>query len=166
MNKKGKPRNLPMSVWTHIAKCGLLALAALLAGCAGESSLEEGSDVRSAYGSGRFSPTLHIQQVKSPIAREKVVPVITAPEVFALYVPGHVDLDRDMYVGEHWLFVKMRESNWNLPNGNSAEISKKLVTSKEAASISNMRLAVSRIEGIGRIAVPHEKREYINGKEK
>jgi len=167
MNSKARPRNLPMSAWTRIAKCVPLALAALLAGCAGHSGLEEGSDVHSAYAAGR-KPTLYIQDAKSPIARDKIVPVITAPEVFALYVPGHVDRDRDMYVGEHWLFVKMRESNWNLPNGDSAETSKKPVTSKGVAAISVLRLAVPRVEGVGRILVPHEKAkwEYINGNNK
>jgi len=155
--------NRPMGDWMRIARTGLLALPAILVGCAGGGGLEKGSDVRSVYAAGN-RPTLHVRDATSPIATEKVVPVVTAPEVFALYVPGHVDRDRDMYVGEHWLFVKLRESTWNFSKN-----VQKPVTPEGPADMNKLRLAVPRIEAVGRILVPHEKakdtkREYINGR--
>lgn len=162
MNRARK-ENLPMSVWTRIARTGLVVVATALAGCAGSGNLEEGSDVRSVYAAGRMTrPTLHVRDAKSPIATEKIVPVVTAPEVFALYVPGHVDAERDMYVGEHWLFVKLRESTWNFSKNEQ-----KPVTPRRAADMDKIRTSLPRLEGIDRILVPHEKakkRESINGK--
>lgn len=154
--------NRPMSDWMRIARTGLLVLPALMLGCASHNQSERGSDVRSVYAEGR-RPTLHVLDARSPIAAQKVVPVVTAPEVFALYVPGHVDRDRDMYVGEHWLFVKLRESTWNFSRKDQ-----KPVPPGGPADMNKIRRSLPRLEGIDRILVPHEKkkakREYINGK--
>ena len=48
----------------------------------------------------------------SPIRRAMEVPVLTAPEVFAVYVPSHLDRERDLLVGEHWVYFKLTESEW------------------------------------------------------
>ncbi|HTF55971.1 MAG TPA: hypothetical protein VK661_01770 [Planctomycetota bacterium] len=40
------------------------------------------------------------------------VPVIYPAEIFPAYVPTHVDPERDMLVGEHFLFIKLRDSAW------------------------------------------------------
>jgi len=48
----------------------------------------------------------------SPLARQTPVPVIYPPEIFPVYVPTHVDVERDMMVGDHYLFIKLRDSMW------------------------------------------------------
>lgn len=48
----------------------------------------------------------------SPLRAAKEIPVLSPPEVFAVYVPSHVDRERDLLVGEHWLFFKLSESEW------------------------------------------------------
>lgn len=56
--------------------------------------------------------TLRILKDGSPLARPMPVPVIAPPEVFPVYVPTHVDPERDMMVGEHYLFIKLRDAVW------------------------------------------------------
>ncbi len=48
----------------------------------------------------------------SPIRRTMEMPVLTPPEVFAVYVPSHLDRERDLLVGEHWVYFKLTESEW------------------------------------------------------
>jgi hypothetical protein len=48
----------------------------------------------------------------SPLRAAKEIPVLSPPEVFAVYVPSHVDREHDLLVGEHWLFFKLSESEW------------------------------------------------------
>jgi hypothetical protein len=36
--------------------------------------------------------------------------VLSTPEVFAVYVPSHAE--RDVMVGEHWYFLKLRDAEW------------------------------------------------------
>jgi hypothetical protein len=48
----------------------------------------------------------------SPLRRTLEMPVLTPPEVFAVYVPSHLDREQDMLVGEHWLYFKLSESEW------------------------------------------------------
>ena len=40
------------------------------------------------------------------------VPVIYPAEIFPTFVPAHVDPERDLMVGEHYLFIKLRDSTW------------------------------------------------------
>ncbi len=53
---------------------------------------------------------LRVLDVDSPLRAEKRVPVLSTPEVFAAYVPTRVEGDR--MIGEHWIFFKLRESEW------------------------------------------------------
>ena len=48
----------------------------------------------------------------SPIRRAIEMPVLTPPEIFAVYVPSHLDREHDLLVGEHWLYFKLSESEW------------------------------------------------------
>jgi hypothetical protein len=41
-----------------------------------------------------------------------VRPVIYPPKVFAVYVPEHLDRERDFKIGAHWIYLKLRESSW------------------------------------------------------
>ena len=48
--------------------------------------------------------------VDSPLRARKKVPVLSTPEVFAVYVPSHAE--RDLLIGEHWLFFKLKDAEW------------------------------------------------------
>lgn len=53
---------------------------------------------------------LRILDVESPLRREKRVPVLSPPEVFAAYVPSHAR--GDLFIGDHWIFFKLRDGQW------------------------------------------------------
>jgi len=64
-----------------------------------------------AYGAGR-EHSLRISEAKSPFAAREPVPVLSPPEVFAVYVPPRVDRANDLLIGEHWVFLKLGDSEW------------------------------------------------------
>lgn len=71
------------------------------------TSRPSGRPVTEAYAGGH---ELRVLDIDSPLRREKKVPVLSTPEVFAVYVPSHAG--PDLLVGEHWLFFKLKESEW------------------------------------------------------
>jgi len=86
----------------------LAPLALLLSGCDLFGSVRQtGRPVSEAYGGGH---ELRILDADSPLRGQRKIPVLSTPEVFSAYVPSHVD--RDILIGEHWLFFKLRESEW------------------------------------------------------
>ena len=83
-------------------------LAVVLAGCdLLGSSRVTGRPVTEAYAGGH---ELRVLDIDSPLRREKQIPVLSTPEVFAVYVPSHAE--RDLLVGEHWLFFKLKDAEW------------------------------------------------------
>lgn len=86
-------------------------LAALLVFGSGchfvENSQPPGQPVSEAYAGGH---ELRVLDIDSPLRARKQVPVLSTPEVFAVYVPSHVE--RDLLIGEHWLFFKLRDAEW------------------------------------------------------
>lgn len=66
-----------------------------------------GKPVSEAYGG---SHELRLLDVDSPLRAQKKIPVLSTPEVLAVYVPSHAE--RDILIGEHWVFVKLRDSEW------------------------------------------------------
>ena len=70
-----------------------------------------GEVYRDTTGTGGF-PSLRLRGSGSPLAPPMAVPVIHPAEIFPAYVPTHVDSERDMMVGEHFLFIKLRDSAW------------------------------------------------------
>jgi hypothetical protein len=66
-----------------------------------------GKPVSEAYGG---SHELRVLDVESPLKAQKKIPVLSTPEVFAVYVPSHAE--RDVMVGEHWYFLKLRDAEW------------------------------------------------------
>ena len=102
-----------MQVSTSIAST--LVLGTLLTGCSLTGSpLPPGRPVRDVYeeGSGSPRPILRIEEAPRPGAFEKTRPVIYPPKVFAVYVPEHTDRERDIKIGAHWVYIKVRESSW------------------------------------------------------
>src|SRR5436190_2765986 len=57
------------------------------------------------------APSLVVEQA-SPLRMAKTTPVLSPPEVFAVYVTSHVDRRRDLMIGEHWVFFKLGDSSW------------------------------------------------------
>ena len=86
-----------------------------LAGCAFlNSPVPPGRPVRTVYeegGDGAPRP-LRIEQAPPPGAFRKTRPVIYPPKIFAVHVPEHLVEDRDMKIGAHWVYVKLRDSSW------------------------------------------------------
>ena len=80
----------------------------LLAGCdLLGSNRAVGRPVAEAYAAPH---ELRVLDIDSPLRAEKRVPVLSTPEVFAAYVPTRVEGDR--MIGEHWIFFKLRDSQW------------------------------------------------------
>lgn len=71
------------------------------------SARPSGRPVSEAYAGGH---ELRVLDIDSPLRREQKIPVLGTPEVFAVYVPSHAE--RDLLIGEHWLFFKLREAEW------------------------------------------------------
>ncbi len=94
-----------LAAWTLIASAVVLS-------CSGSPAGGSGQSVQQAYNGGLAPAVIQMQDASSPLSQKKRIPVITAPEIFGVYVPSHVDPERDMLVGEHWLFVKLRDSQW------------------------------------------------------
>lgn len=57
-------------------------------------------------------PRITIEPDRSPGEPERTRPVIYPPRVLAIWVSEHVDAERDMKVGAHWVYVKLRDSSW------------------------------------------------------
>jgi hypothetical protein len=83
-------------------------LLLLMAGCDLFGTVRpSGRPVHEAYGGGH---ELRVLDIDSPLRARKKVPVLSTPEVFAVYVPSHTE--RDLLIGEHWLFFKLKEAEW------------------------------------------------------
>lgn len=66
------------------------------------------SEVHSAAG----ERTLRIEERSSPLRATAWIPILQPPDVFSAYVPSHVDRERDVLIGEHWIFLKLSDSTW------------------------------------------------------
>jgi len=132
---------------TH--RIGIAALT-LIVSCASGGAGVEGKSVRDAY-DGEAVKAIALQDAPSPLSQKKRIPVISAPEVFAVYVPSHVDVERDMLVGEHWLFVKMRESTWFIDKMAEPE------PEGEVVSFEKVRGLAPAVHAIGQMVVPYGK---------
>lgn len=86
----------------------LVPILLLLAGCEMFGTVRAtGKPVTEAHAG---SSELRILDIDSPLRAEKRIPVLSTPEVFAAYVPSHVEGDR--MIGEHWIFFKLRDAEW------------------------------------------------------
>ena len=83
-------------------------LLLLLAGCDLFGTVRPaGKSVSEAYGGAQ---ELRILDAGSPLLAEKKVPILSTPEVLAVYAPSYAE--RDVMYGERWLFIRVRESEW------------------------------------------------------
>ncbi len=92
-----------------------IALVPLLGGCAlWGSPVPAGRPVREVYEDtdGPHTAKFRIEQAPLPGQVERTRPVIYPPKVFAVWVPEHLDFERDMKIGAHWVYIKLRDSSW------------------------------------------------------
>jgi hypothetical protein len=83
-------------------------LLLLLAGCELFGTVRPaGKPVSEAYGGNH---ELRILDAGSPLLAQQKVPILSTPEVLAVYAPSYAD--RDVMFGERWLFIRVRESEW------------------------------------------------------
>lgn len=66
-----------------------------------------GRPVSEAYGG---SHELRILDVESPLRAQRKIPLLTTPEVFAVYAAAHAE--DSILFGERWVFLRLRESEW------------------------------------------------------
>lgn len=95
---------------THLLAWTLIVSS--MAGCIPLGApLQSGRPVRQVYEGGEREP-LVIRSERDPAAGPRTRPVIFPPKVFAVYVQEHLDLERDIKIGAHWVFFKLRDSSW------------------------------------------------------
>jgi hypothetical protein len=64
----------------------------------------DGRPVPEVWGSA--TQDLRVTTTASPLRADREVPVLSAPELFAVYVPSRVDRTRDLLIGEHWIYFR------------------------------------------------------------
>lgn len=83
-------------------------LLLVLGSCSGFGTLQAGGrPVSEAYGGNH---ELRVLDVETPLRREKRIPVLSTPVVFAAYVPSHAE--RDVFVGDHWVYFRLGDPQW------------------------------------------------------
>lgn len=96
---------------TLIVSVGALASCGLF----GSPVPDGGRPVREVYddadGRAEAAPIV-VSPVPEPGAPARTRPVIFPPKVFAVFVQEHLDQARDLKVGSHWIYFKLRDSSW------------------------------------------------------
>lgn len=95
----------------------LTASTGALGGCGlfGGPIPEGGKPVREVYDDMDGKPAatpIVVSPVPEPGVPVRTRPVIFPPKVFAVFVQEHLDLARDLKVGPHWVYFKLRDSSW------------------------------------------------------
>lgn len=86
----------------------LSPLLILLAGCDLFGTVRPtGKPVSEAYGGAH---ELRLLDIESPLRAQKKIPLLSTPEVFAVYVLSHAA--GDIMYGDRWLYIRVRESQW------------------------------------------------------
>lgn len=95
---------------------GAALLALALGSCApfGTSPVPPGRPVAEVYAEwdGVSGPAIRLDAASPPDVPPRVRPVIYPSKVFAVFVPEHLDRERDFKIGAHWVYIKLRESSW------------------------------------------------------
>ena len=97
---------------------------------------------------GEASPELRVAATSSPLRAEREVPLLSAPEVFAVYVPSHLDRTRDLLIGEHWIYFRLRDGAWFIEKDREPELA-----APEAATPADLR-PLKTLEGMERMVTP------------
>lgn len=103
-----------------MARAALLGAVLILnASCDIGRLQADGRPVRDVWSEG--AADLRVAVDAEPLTGAAETPVLSAPEVFAVYVPSHVDRSRDLMVGGHWVYFKLREGDWFIERGREPE---------------------------------------------
>ena len=106
----------------------------------------EGRPVMEVWGDG--TARLEISSDPPLLLADKQVPILTPPEVFAVFVPSHVDRAREVMIGEHWVFFKLKEGDWFIERGAEPEPAADGAASPETLS------TLRSVQGMERAIVP------------
>ncbi|HZN61526.1 MAG TPA: hypothetical protein VFC90_03885 [Planctomycetota bacterium] len=106
----------------------------------------DGRPVQEVWGTA--SPELRVAAASSPLRAEREVPLLSAPEVFAVYVPSHLDRARDLLIGEHWIYFRLRDGEWFIEREKEPEL-----TAPEGATPADLR-PLRSLEGMERMVTP------------
>jgi hypothetical protein len=96
-------------------------------------------------------PMLRVRESESPLRQRREVPVLYPPEIFAVYVPSHVDRPHGLMIGEHWLFLKLRESEWFVEKEAEGE-----PATTGIANEGDLRPLRERLDRLPPVLIPHQ----------
>src|SRR5258706_15593638 len=124
----------------------LIAASTLIASCDFGRIQAEGRPVSEVWGTA--DPQLKVAAASSPLRADREVPLLSAPEVFAVYVPSRLDRSRDLMIGEHWVYFRLRDGEWFTEREREPE----LPASGEAKG-EDLRL-LRQVEGLSEAGTP------------
>jgi len=124
----------------------LIAASTLAASCDFGRIRADGRPVHEVWGAA--SSELRVAPIGSPLRAEREVPLLSAPEVFAVYVPSRLDRTRDLLTGEHWIYFRLRDGEWFIERDREPELS-----APEAATPDDLR-PLKAIEGMNQAVTP------------
>lgn len=120
----------------------------LLGSCSHSQPISDGVPVREAYdGAAEFRITM--SDHPSPLAARRPLPLYYPPEVFAVYVPSQISRTREVMIGEHWIFFKLKDGGW-LPEREEEE-----PRASGRASAEDIEQIKKQLSGV-RFVVSHE----------
>ena len=78
--------------------------------------------------------------------------MIYPPKIFAVWVPEHLDQERDFKIGSHYVYMKLRDSSW------TEQAIDQEPFAKEPVDPSDLALLKTRVgqDRVGRILVPFQ----------
>ena len=124
----------------------LIAVSMLPTSCDFGRLRAEGRPVQEAWGIA--ASDLRVSPASSPLRPDREIPVLSAPEVFAVYVPSRLDRARDLLIGEHWIYFRLRDGEWFIEREREPEW-----TATEAATPGDF-LPLCDLDGMDRAVIP------------
>lgn len=124
----------------------LIAVSTSIASCDVGRIRADGRPVQEVWG--LSNPELRVSATASPLRADREVPLLSAPEVFAVYVPSHLDRTRDLMIGEHWVYFRLRDGEWFIEREQEPEL-----PATEAATAEDLR-PLKALEGMDRAVTP------------
>lgn len=124
----------------------LIAVSTAAASCDVGKIRPEGRPVMEVWGAA--SPELRLSAGPSPLRAEREVPLMSAPELFAVYLPSRLDRTRDLLIGEHWIYFRLRDGEWFIERDREPGL-----PATEGATPNDLR-PLQSIEGMERMVTP------------
>lgn len=124
----------------------LIAASMSVASCDVGRIRAEGRPVQDVWGAA--STELRVAAAASPLRAEREVPLLSAPEVFAVYAPSRLDRSRDLLIGEHWIYFRLRDGDWFIERDRSSDL-----PATGAATPEDL-LPLKSVEGLDRLVTP------------